>query len=113
MLCNKLHAVPAYFVSGNEDDIDVQLEVPDIPSCFQRSIVVSHDNATNITKAITDSSMLSIRCFAHTLNLAVQKFVRVINEHISGMREIVKHIQKSSSATKLVKVCHIYAFILY
>lgn len=34
---------------------------------------VSTDNASNITKGVSEAGLLNIRCLAHSLNLAVQK----------------------------------------
>ena len=93
------------FLVGSEDEGQV-LPVPDIPFLIQKSIVVSHDNASNITKALNDCSIQSVRCFAHTINLAVQKFVKSIGTHLAAMRNVVKYIQKSPAATKLIQVLH-------
>lgn len=80
------------------------LDMADVPSEVQRKIVVSCDNASNITKAVTDSSMLHIRCLAHTLNLAVQKFVSVIEDQLVRVRAIVKFFHNSPGATRSLKV---------
>ena len=96
------------FLGSDQTDIetdDDHNQDCEIPTYVQRTVAVTHDNASNITKALHNSSLQSIRCFAHTLNLSVQKFSKAINEHISHMREVVKYIHKSPAATKLVEVC--------
>lgn len=70
----------------------------------QKRIVLTTDNASNITKAVAESSMTHIRCFAHTINLAVQKFVRVIDDQLAWMRVIIRYFNKSPRALSLLKV---------
>lgn len=88
--------------AGDEDE---ELPTPDVPSYIQRSIVVSTDNAANITAAIRESDMQHIRCFAHTLNLSVQLFVKsAVDAQLASLRPIVKHFHKSPPADNLLKV---------
>ena len=79
-------------------EANVELKVPDIPAYLQRTVVISHDNTSNIVKAVSDCSVPNIRCLAHTLNLSVQKFVKSLNEQTCHLRDIVKHIQRSPAA---------------
>lgn len=88
-----------------DSEDDVSLPIPDVDELYQRSVVVTTDNAANVSKAIIDSGMLHIRCYAHTLNLSVQKFVRSIDGQLAFMRPIVKFFHKSPGADSLLKVC--------
>jgi hypothetical protein len=68
-------------------------------------IYVTTDNAANICKAVQLSSMNHVKCFAHTINLAVQKGVQLISDHLAGIRRIVTYFHKSSVAANTLKVC--------
>lgn len=89
---------------GYDSGDDEELTVPDIPSYYQRSVVVSTDNAANITCSIRESSMQHIRCLAHTLNLSVQRFVTAIDGQLGYMRPIIKFFHRSPGADALLKV---------
>lgn len=86
------------------DVSDGKLPMPDIPVLQQRKVVVSTDNAANITGAIDSSLMTHVRCFAHTINLAVLKFVKEIDIHLARIRSIVNHFHRSPGATTMLKV---------
>lgn len=94
--------------STEEEDPDHMLDMPDVPSHLQRMVVVTTDNASNISVAITHSSMNHVRCFAHCVNLAVQKFVKEMDtgtsSSIARIRSIVRYFHNSSAATDILKV---------
>ena len=76
-----------------------------MPSEDQHTVIVTSDNAANITKAMADSDMQHVRCFAHTINLSVQKFVDTVSGQLAAMREIVRFFHRSPGAEALLKVC--------
>ena len=88
----------------DQDDYNAQIKMPEVPDYMQKMVVVSTDNASNITKAVADSSMIHLRCFAHTMNLAVQKFVKAIDEHLSRVRALARFFHNSPGATATLKV---------
>ena len=59
-----------------------------------------HDNASNITLAVQNLGWQSVPCFAHTLQLAVNKGLEVsqINKLPSVGRKRVGHFKHSSLA---------------
>jgi hypothetical protein len=95
-------------LDSSEEDEDLVLPV--IPSCSQRQVVISTDNAKNVSLAVEQSSMYHIRCFAHTINLSAQKFTKQLDGHLSRIRSIVRFFHNSSTATTLLKVivCFLY-----
>lgn len=90
-----MHTIDESETQGPACDVNEELDMPDVPYLCQRSVNFKTDNAANISKAISDSSMKHIRCFAHTLNLPVQKFVIGIDGHLSKLRLIIKHFHNS------------------
>ena len=78
--------------------------MPDLPEEQQQQVVVTTDNAANIKGAVQQSSMHHIRCFAHCINLSIQKFVSELDSHLARVRSIVRYFHNSSSATNLLKV---------
>jgi hypothetical protein len=91
-------------VIEDSDDPETEPELQDIPDHILRQLVVTTDNASNITKAITSTPMQHVRCFAHTLNLSMEKFVSILNNQLMGMRKIVKYFHNSALATTSLKV---------
>ena len=83
---------------------DSELNIPDIPVAIQHTVAVTSDNASNITKAIKDTEMHHIRCFAHSLNLSAQKFTAALNDPISRVRAIVKYFHNIPRADSVLKV---------
>lgn len=72
----------------------------DLPSNPNPPIVT--DNASNMDKAgIMFKTECHIKCYAHTLNLAVQKSLKVkqVSHILSRMRKIVAFFHQSSVAT--------------
>ncbi|CAI6371950.1 unnamed protein product [Macrosiphum euphorbiae] len=61
------------------------------------------DNAPNITKAIDLCKWRHVRCFAHSLNLAVQNAIKEIQEVKEKVSGIVRHFKKSSTAAGKLK----------
>ena len=66
----------------------------------ERVSAIVHDNASNITLAVQNLGWQSVPCFAHTLQLAVNKGLEVsqINKLASVGRKIVGHFKHSSLA---------------
>ena len=75
-----------------------------VPAALQRSIAVSTDNAANITKVVTDTSMHHVRCFAHRTNLGAQKFHSNVGDPFSRVRAIAKFFHYSPRAENLLRV---------
>ena len=61
------------------------------------TVYITTDNASNITKEVNESEFGLMRCFAHTINLAVQNVLQVpgIVKHIACVRKVIKHFCKS------------------
>ena len=85
------------------DDGDEQL--PNVQFTLPRgmTVYITTDNASNITKAVNDSEFGLMRCFAYTINLAVQNVLQVpgIVRHIACVRKVIKHFRKSHKASTL------------
>lgn len=45
-----------------------------------------------------------MKCLAHTINLAVQKGLNLIQEKLQGVKKIVGFFRRSTSATTLLEV---------
>lgn len=74
----------------------------DIPGNLK--ISVTTDNASNVSKAVHDSGFRHVRCFAHTVNLAVQKGIATLDAQVCKVRRVVNLFHKSSKATSLLQV---------
>ena len=83
---------------------DSELNIPDIHVAIQHTVAVTSDNASNITKALKDTEMHHVRCFARSLNLSAQKFTAALNDPISRVRAIVKYFHNSPRADSVLKV---------
>ena len=93
----------------DEEDVPTVIEddsvvLPNISATAQRHVTVTTDNAANVTKAITESDMFLVRCFAHTINLSVQKFIKIIDDQLKHMRAVVRYFHNSPGATAALKV---------
>lgn len=62
---------------------------------------VTTDNASNVTLSIRLADLFNVRCLAHTINLAVQKVLKLdcVNKALSRVRAIVRHFHRSPKAT--------------
>jgi len=72
----------------------------DIPK--DKIMAVVSDNGANITKAVNDTfgNHRYVPCFAHTINLVVEKSVRTtdtLTDLLSKVRSIVKYFKQSTS----------------
>ena len=69
-------------------------------------IYITTDNASNISKAVAESPYHHIKCFAHTINLAVQKGLAVaaIQRQLARVRQIVKYFRKSNKGKYALQV---------
>lgn len=100
----------------NEEDGLVDEDNPidpfsSVPLRELRQIVITTDNASNISKAIKDSGTQHVRCFAHTINLGVQKFISSISDHLARVRAIVKFFHRSPSAAAKLTVSVMQAML--
>lgn len=95
-----------------EPEEEGDLPMPEIPSWLQRQVIVTTDNASNISKAIDDSEMIHILCFAHTINLAAQKFVKAVDAQTARIRSIANFFHRSSGATAHLKVSKSHSSVL-
>lgn len=59
---------------------------------------VVSDNAANIVAAIRNGNWRHLGCFAHTLNLIVQKGLKEIEQILNKVRRIVEYFKRSSHA---------------
>lgn len=75
-------------------------------------IHITTDNASNISRAVKDSGYTHIRCFAHTVNLAVQKGLSHIDPQLVKMRKVVTYIRRSSKATIALQVITLYVIVI-
>ena len=82
------------------DDGDEQLPNKQFTLARGMTVYITTDNASNITKAVNDSEFGLMRCFAHTINLAVQNGPKVpgIVKHIALVGKVVIHFGKSYKA---------------
>lgn len=72
----------------------------------QQPLHITTDNASNIIGAVNKlTNVVSIRCFAHCLNLSVQKGLGVIKPLLSRVRRVVAYFHRSPKATAVLKVC--------
>lgn len=98
--------MPEAGLQGDEDIDEVMVETESgIDSRVLRRVVLTTDNASNMTKAARESGVQHVRCFAHSINLSVQKFVRMIDDHLARIRTIVRFFHKSAPASTALKVC--------
>lgn len=84
------------------DEDGEQIASPIVPS--DPTIYITTDNASNISKAVMESDYEHIRCFAHTINLAVQKGLLVVDNQLSRLRKIVSTFHRSTKAKNLLQV---------
>ncbi|KAJ8916450.1 hypothetical protein NQ315_014667 [Exocentrus adspersus] len=73
---------------------------------IDKILIVVSDNASNVTKAITDVLKLKhYGCFAHTLNLVVQDALKSQSAIIEKIKTIVNHFKRSPQATEKLLKC--------
>ena len=92
-------------LTDSQPSDDTELDIPDIPVYAQRQVIITSANAANIKGAVEESSMLHIRCYAHTINLSVQKFVKTMDSSLVRIRTIAQFFHKSAVATASLTVC--------
>lgn len=66
-------------------------------------ICVVTDNAANITKAVQLAKFRHLGCFAHTLNLVVQKALPSIETLKSKVKAVVEYFHRSTTAAEKFK----------
>lgn len=89
---------------GGEDEEQSQVHEDDCPLDENISVYITTDNASNISKAVAESKFEHIRCFAHTINLAVSKGLKVVERPLNILRRIVGLFHRSSTANILLQV---------
>ena len=89
------------YSDDNESDEEDSLNID-----FEMDLFITTDNAANISKAVQESDFSHVRCFAHTLNLAVQKGLKVngINTQLSKIRQIARYFHKSNKGKYALQV---------
>lgn len=93
------------YLEDTYQDIDINPNLDlDIPADILKNIIITTDNASNISKAVNDSGIQHIRCFAHTVNLAVMKGVNSLSSQIARVRKIVSYFHRSSIGSAKLKV---------
>ena len=60
-------------------------------------IYITTGNAGDVCLAVKQSNKHYVRCFAHTINLAVQKRLESLKDPLLKIREHVKHVHYSTS----------------
>lgn len=75
-----------------------------IPADLADRIFITTDNASNVTKAVKDGGLKHIGCFAHTVNLAVQRGLKPLEKQLNYVRRVVKFFHQSSKATQALQV---------
>ena len=63
------------------------------------SVYITTDNASNISKAVKESGHNHVRCFGHTINIAVQKGLLNMQTQLAKLRKIVKYFHHSNNGT--------------
>jgi hypothetical protein len=86
-----------YFPFEEEDGGEITLP-------YNIQIFITTDNASNISKAVNESGLPHVRCFAHTLNLAVQKGLEVASSHITRIRKVVGFFHRSTKGMPTLTV---------
>lgn len=66
-------------------------------------VLVVSDNASNIKNAITMLHLKDLGCFAHTINLVVDKRLKCESDLINKVKAIVTYLRKSTIANKILK----------
>ena len=68
-------------------------------------IAATFDNGSNIVNALDQLNWINIRCFAHTLQLAVLKAVGVsaVSKALARCRNLVSHFNQTSKSTNLLR----------
>lgn len=76
------------------------LRVMDEWQLKQQTVAIVSDNAANIKSAIEITGKPHIPCFAHSINLVIQKGLFEISATHSKVKRIVKYFKKSTLATE-------------
>jgi hypothetical protein len=102
-------------IASDADSADADFPDDDEIQTLPGNIYITTDNAANVTKAVTESNFDHIRCFAHTLNLAVQKGLSItrIQRHLAKVRKIVKYFRKSNKAKYALQVRKLQISLLH
>ena len=90
---------------GNEVDSDTDSFASHcMPEDIEKRIYITTDNASNISKAVEQSRLTHIRCFAHVINLPVQSRLKCVSRMLAGIRSVVKLFRKSYKAKYALQV---------
>ena len=77
------------------------------------NISVTPDNAENITDAIKSCGLPHIFCFAHMINLAVQKGLKSVSTSISRKRRVTAHLHKSTLSARVCFFLFVTGYLVY
>ena len=90
---------------GDEVDTDTDSFASHcMPEDIEKRIYITTDNASNISKAVEQSRLTHIRCFAHVINLSVQSGLKCVSRMLAGIRSVVKLFRKSYKAKYALQV---------
>lgn len=91
--------------SDETEDVD-NTSIPLVTGSLPQKLTVhiTTDNASNISKAVKDSGFVHVRCFAHTVNLAVQSGLSHVDQQLIKMRRVVSYLRRSTKATIALQV---------
>jgi hypothetical protein len=109
--CVRMSAVLSvkHFVGRHTGDL-IRISLLEILSQWSLSSAsyhaLVHDNGANMVKAVRDSELLSISCFAHSLQLCIKDAIfsqRAIADIIAICKKIVGHFSHSPAAARRLK----------
>ena len=69
------------------------------------NIYVTPDNAENINDAIKSCGLPHIFCFAHIINIAVQKGLKSVSTSVSRISRVTAHFHKSTLSARVSFYC--------
>ncbi|XP_027838277.2 E3 SUMO-protein ligase ZBED1-like [Aphis gossypii] len=99
-------AATAHFIDNNCTSDNLKSELLKVIKEWgleNRVSACTLDNASNILKVIDLCKWRHVRCFDHSLNLAVQKAIKEIQEVKEKISGIVRHFRKSTTAVGKLK----------
>ena len=75
-----------------------------MPEDIEKRIYITTDNASNISKAVEQSTLTHIRCFARVINLSGQSGLKCVSRMLAGIRSVVKLFRKSYKAKYALQI---------
>ena len=83
----------------------MEVDEPQVAIPQNLLINITTDNASNISRAVKETGFNHIRCFAHTINLSVQKGLKVVDTQLAKLRKIIGLFHRSAKAKAALEVC--------